>query len=106
MLRSQKIQQRMTEWVKPAVNQIVTAPSYYCRAAFSRRDGDGEKPSVIESLMRPDPSQLPDDFNMPIWDHLEELRERVLIGGLAGMYCRQCAQLLSSSSAAMTSIAR
>jgi hypothetical protein len=27
----------------------------------------------------PDAADLPDDFAMPIWDHLDELRERVLV---------------------------
>lgn len=39
--------------------------------------------TAIENFLRPDPSELPDDLEMPIWDHLEELRERVLVGLLA-----------------------
>lgn len=42
-----------------------------------------ETSSPIEKFLRPNPEELPDDFEMPIWDHLEELRERVLIGALA-----------------------
>jgi len=37
----------------------------------------------VEEWLNPDPEELPDDFEMPIWDHLEELRERVLVGALA-----------------------
>lgn len=44
-----------------------------------------DQPSPLQSILSPDPSELPDDFNMPIWDHLEELRERVLVGGLAAL---------------------
>jgi sec-independent protein translocase protein TatC len=41
------------------------------------------EPSAIQKFMNPGKEELPDDFSMPIWDHLEELRERVLVGGLA-----------------------
>lgn len=44
-----------------------------------------EQPSQIQRILAPDPAELPNDFNMPIWDHLEELRERILIGGLAAV---------------------
>lgn len=39
------------------------------------------KPSALQNILSPDPSELPDDFNMPIWDHLEELRERWVLTG-------------------------
>lgn len=41
------------------------------------------EPSAIQKFIRPPEDELPDDLSMPIWDHLEELRERVLISGLA-----------------------
>jgi hypothetical protein len=44
-------------------------------AAGSQSTSDGQ-PSPLQNIISPDPSELPDDFNMPIWDHLEELRER------------------------------
>ena len=44
-----------------------------------------EQPSKLQALLNPDSSELPDDFQMPIWDHLEELRERILLGGLAAL---------------------
>ena len=48
-------------------------------------DNDNEfQQSNVEKFMYPDPSELPSDFEMPIWDHLEELRERVMAGALAG----------------------
>jgi len=37
----------------------------------------------VEQWLYPDPEELPGDFEMPLWDHLEELRERVLVGALA-----------------------
>jgi sec-independent protein translocase protein TatC len=37
----------------------------------------------VEQWLNPPEEELPDDFEMPIWDHLDELRERVLVGGLA-----------------------
>lgn len=33
----------------------------------------------IQKFLYPSKDELPDDVEMPIWDHLEELRERVLI---------------------------
>lgn len=41
------------------------------------------QPSKVQKLLYPDPQELPDDFEMPIWDHLEELRERVIVGVVA-----------------------
>eukprot|EP00210_Caulerpa_lentillifera_P004296 g4099.t1 len=39
--------------------------------------------SSVEQFLYPEKEELPDDLQMPIWDHLEELRERVLLGGIA-----------------------
>ncbi len=40
--------------------------------------------SDLKKFLSPNPAELPGDFEMPIWDHLEELRERVMAGALAG----------------------
>ena len=37
----------------------------------------------MQKFLFPDKEELPNDFEMPIWDHLEELRERVLVALLA-----------------------
>lgn len=37
----------------------------------------------MQKFLYPDPEELPDDFSMPIWDHLDELRERVIVAALA-----------------------
>lgn len=50
------------------------------------RDDDGNfevDRSAIENFLRPPAEELPEDIEMPIWDHLEELRERVLVALLA-----------------------
>jgi sec-independent protein translocase protein TatC len=59
--------------------------------AYSPEDSDDESNSLqmqssskLQEFMYPDPEELPSDFEMPIWDHLEELRERVMAGALAG----------------------
>lgn len=44
---------------------------------------EGAVKSQLQTLMYPDKKELPSDFEMPIWDHLEELRERVMAGALA-----------------------
>lgn len=38
--------------------------------------------TALQKLLNPDEA-IPDNYEMPIWDHLEELRERVLVAGLA-----------------------
>ena len=43
-----------------------------------------EEKTAVQKFLYPDKEELPEDFAMPIWDHLEELRERVLVAGLAG----------------------
>jgi len=50
---------------------------------LSAKNGDETEKSQVQALLYPDPNELPNEFEMPIWDHLEELRERVLIGALA-----------------------
>lgn len=44
----------------------------------------GDK-TAVQKFLYPDSEQLPNEVTMPIWDHLEELRERVLLGGLAAV---------------------
>ncbi|KAL4445866.1 hypothetical protein ABPG77_009065 [Micractinium sp. CCAP 211/92] len=44
---------------------------------------EGEISSSVSAWLNPPKEELPDDFEMPIWDHLDELRERVLVGALA-----------------------
>ena len=52
---------------------------------------DKSDKTAIESFLFPDKKELPNDVEMPIWDHLEELRERALVGvslvGLAMLGC-------------------
>lgn len=59
----------------------LTGDSSLARA--ERSTGAKDDRSAVEKFFFPDKEDLPDDFEMPIWDHLEELRERVLISGLA-----------------------
>lgn len=44
---------------------------------------EGEARAAVEQWLSPPEEELPEGFDMPIWDHLEELRERVLVGALA-----------------------
>lgn len=39
----------------------------------------------MQKFLYPDQTELPNDLNMPIWDHLDELRERVIVGALAAL---------------------
>mmetsp|Transcript_12100 Transcript_12100/g.31051 ORF Transcript_12100/g.31051 Transcript_12100/m.31051 type:complete len:400 (-) Transcript_12100:24-1223(-) len=52
-------------------------------ARASPEDSTDMEPSKVQQLLYPNPEELDSDFEMPIWDHLEELRERVLVGVLA-----------------------
>lgn len=56
---------------KPSTRSILDAPA------------PGEARAAVEQWLYPDQSELAGDFEMPIWDHLEELRERVLVAALA-----------------------
>ena len=38
---------------------------------------------TTQAFLYPDPEELPENFELPIWDHLDELRERVLVAVLA-----------------------
>jgi sec-independent protein translocase protein TatC len=40
-------------------------------------------PACAQKFLFPEKEELPENIEMPIWDHLEELRERVLVSGLA-----------------------
>eukprot|EP01026_Neomeris_dumetosa_P057170 TRINITY_DN5254_c0_g1_i3.p1 TRINITY_DN5254_c0_g1~~TRINITY_DN5254_c0_g1_i3.p1 ORF type:complete len:325 (-),score=38.48 TRINITY_DN5254_c0_g1_i3:258-1232(-) len=44
----------------------------------------GQDRSAVQQLFYPE-EELPEEFKMPIWDHLEELRERVLLAALAAL---------------------
>ena len=46
-------------------------------------DVEPEYKSPVQQFLFPDPEELPEDMSMPIWDHLEELRERVSVAALA-----------------------
>jgi len=48
-------------------------------------DDDDLEPTAVEKFFFPDKEDLDKDFELPIWDHLDELRERVLLAGLAGL---------------------
>jgi sec-independent protein translocase protein TatC len=86
-----------TRSVRPFTRQC-----WRTKASSSRDDGDakpsettgrqygllspppqGEARAAVEQWLSPPEEELPEGFDMPIWDHLEELRERVLVGALA-----------------------
>ena len=54
-------------------------------AGVEAAEDDDASPSAVQKFLFPDKEELPDDFELPIWDHLEELRERVLVAGLAAL---------------------
>jgi len=60
---------------KPATAAATAIPTTLTRPS----DGDEEDRSAVQKFLYPDAADLPDDFAMPIWDHLDELRERVLV---------------------------
>ena len=52
----------------------------------SEEEDEEEGPSAVQRFLYPEQKELPDDFAMPIWDHLDELRERVLLAALAAAF--------------------
>ncbi|KAG2440022.1 hypothetical protein HXX76_004139 [Chlamydomonas incerta] len=58
------------------------SPSSMAMVRDDAERGDGSK-TAVEKFLYPDPEELPQDMSMPIWDHLEELRERVFVAGIA-----------------------
>ncbi|GJP47688.1 hypothetical protein CLOM_g6861 [Closterium sp. NIES-68] len=62
-LTPMEVERRPDNWVSPAVLQEM---------------GEEER-TPIQKWLNPSQDELPDDVPMSIWDHLEELRERVLV---------------------------
>eukprot|EP00850_Spirogloea_muscicola_P019039 SM000182S03929 [mRNA] locus=s182:39883:41342:- [translate_table: standard] len=66
----------------------LSAPS---AGALSRGGDDEEDLSPFQKWLNPGKDELPDDVEMSIWDHLEELRQRVFISvgavGAAMLLC-------------------
>jgi len=42
-----------------------------------------EERTAVQKFFFPDDTDLPDSVQMPVWDHLEELRQRVIVAALA-----------------------
>ncbi|GLI59553.1 hypothetical protein VaNZ11_001456 [Volvox africanus] len=55
------------------------------RSSKEELEEEVEEDSMLKKFLYPDPEELPvqESLAMPLWDHLEELRERVLVAGLA-----------------------
>ncbi|CAI7867095.1 unnamed protein product [Closterium sp. NIES-53] len=62
-VEAQPLERRPDNWVSPALLQEM---------------GEEER-TPIQKWLNPGQDELPDDVPMSIWDHLEELRERVLV---------------------------
>ncbi|CAI5491014.1 unnamed protein product [Closterium sp. Naga37s-1] len=62
-VEAQPVERRPDNWVSPALLQEM---------------GEEER-TPIQKWLNPGQDELPDDVPMSIWDHLEELRERVLV---------------------------
>ncbi|GAX77138.1 hypothetical protein CEUSTIGMA_g4584.t1 [Chlamydomonas eustigma] len=63
---------------------IQTERSSNLATTSSEYDALSTEKTALQKILYPDQEELPENFEMPIWDHLEELRERVLISALAG----------------------
>ena len=64
-----------------ASGPLATLPG--ARTVTAAESSGTEERSAVEKFFFPDKEELPGDFQMPIWDHLEELRERVIVAALA-----------------------
>ncbi|RID76016.1 hypothetical protein BRARA_B03016 [Brassica rapa] len=70
----------------PGDRPTETTPSLVSSAVQDRPDASfeqEEKASPIYEFLYPDKEELPDDKEMTIFDHLEELRERIFVSVLA-----------------------
>ena len=65
-----------------AADDSASAPLALAASSLDE-DDEEEEPTAVQRFLFPDKQDLPNDFEMPIWDHLEELRERVLVAALA-----------------------
>merc|ERR1719199_975287 len=52
----------------------------------SKIDGEISETSELRELLFPQSDQLPEDAEMPIWDHIDELRERIILAGAAAAF--------------------
>jgi sec-independent protein translocase protein TatC len=53
-------------------------PNLICK---SKSDGEISNDKPIKDFLFPQKEMLPEDAEMPIWDHLDELRERIILAG-------------------------
>lgn len=68
---------------QPSHPEVPEAPPPSSSTALATVDDQDATP--LQTWLYPEPSELPEDFEMPIWDHLDELRERVLVAALAAV---------------------
>lgn len=74
----------LTFYASPTPRISPTALENYPNDPIFKQDEElDEYKTPVQQFLFPDKEDLPDDFEMPIWDHLEELRERVMVALLA-----------------------
>lgn len=63
-------------WLPCVTNATMPVRHTWSRCCSMRAE-EGAVASSVQAWLNPPAEELPDDFEMPIWDHLDELRERV-----------------------------
>jgi len=56
----------------------------------SKSDDEITEKSELREVLFPQSDQLPEDAEMPIWDHIDELRERIILAGAAAAFAIIC----------------
>ena len=51
-------------------------------AGLQALSADDAERTAVQKFLQPDPSELDNELEMTVWEHLEELRERVLIAAV------------------------
>eukprot|EP00898_Chlorokybus_atmophyticus_P008958 jgi/Chlat1/9063/Chrsp94S09271 len=68
-----------TRTLDPELQRDKSGAWSYGDSSYGSDEDDALEKSKLQSILYPDPSELPDDKEMPIWEHLEELRTRILV---------------------------
>jgi len=77
-------------------NQVIKSKTLFCKRKFGLKAKKDEEKAVsyelvlvgksaVREFFFPDRAKLPADVAMPIWDHLDELRARLFIAGIAAV---------------------
>jgi sec-independent protein translocase protein TatC len=74
---------KLLNTLKLSEKKIIKKEKFLVKIENKQSSNEVEK-NVIKEFLFPDYDKLPEDAEMSIWEHMDELRERVAIAGVAG----------------------